>query len=137
MVQSDNTKIAFRRSGRVSSTRHHRAYDKSYASAPGLRVKGESSDSSDESFNVERIEGLSSKLYENMMQRKNELETDPWISEEDFGPKSVMCKGCLAHIKLDVRQYYYSTPWRKHANRCSVIRTHYYDANEEMPKEYL
>ncbi|KAF5368672.1 hypothetical protein D9757_010200 [Collybiopsis confluens] len=132
MVISTDTKKSPRKSNkRVSSARLHATYNKSRAAS----ITQEPVVGDDEKENTK---GMSGAMLNNYLERKNILLTDPWINKhEGFGPKQVICRLCSQTILLDTRNDYYATPWRKHANRCTLIRAEYFKKTEDMPQEYI
>ncbi|KAF5386492.1 hypothetical protein D9757_005838 [Collybiopsis confluens] len=134
---------------RVSTTRLHEAHDKS-CDAPAVQVQGirvepdseallpQMKPDSDYDENDEHTEEKSPALLVAMWERKRELLADPWINKcEGFGPRRVECILCTKSILLDKRKDYYTTPWKKHANRCPLIRAKHFEKGEEMPEAYL
>jgi hypothetical protein len=64
--------------------------------------------------------GSSHRCHRTALERKLELENDPWAS--DVQETSVFCLGCRQSIVLDKRFSYYTGFWEKHKMRCKVMK---------------
>lgn len=123
-------KASARSEKRDSSARVHRDFAKS-RSRPVKTVPSNFS-------NEESTLNMTKAMIRKMLDRKERLRSDPWISKDgEFGPIRVQCAACDQLIGLDPRQQYYCTPWYKHVFRCVPIRAHYFNKGQHMPYEAL